>query len=349
MALWRSQQRNYGYVHVPKKRTPHLLGVGSDWRKCFVVHPHTQTSRPLESYQSLTCSVVEEGLPASLSPAEARTEDEVACLEERLMAVARDQTHEGRKWLQGKKGIERMRQIFSSTLTGLWLSGEEHLRASSLTSNPRVESYWRCEGINYLCVSHPLLILHCSQPLTLFADPTHYDLSIVPSQGHLPCHLGLFEHSFDQITPFAGCHRFSPTPFTHTVFCMDQKAHSQDQLLAHGLLQLFCQAAAECVQNGYHLDQDLEYPLASQGVVTNGHQLTFLAYQLNTLNLRNSQEGGRKNVMWVGPTLDLFSGQQINRECSKLLVQFIMHRPTRKRPMVSGFGLKRSERKRAHS
>lgn len=346
MVLWRTQQRNYGYVHVPKKRTSHLLGSGSDWRKCFVVHPHTQISRPLESYQSLTCSVVEEGLPASLPLAEDRTEDEVLWLEERLMAAAGDQAQRGRKWLQGKKGIQRMRQIFSSALTGLWLSGEEHLQASSLTSNPRVESYWRCEGINYFCVSHPLLILHCSQPLALFADPTKYDLSTVPSLDHHPCHLRLFEHSFDQITPFAGCHRFSPISFTHTVFCMDQKAHSRDQILAHGLLQLFCQAAAECVQNGYQLNQDLVYPLTSQGVVTNGHQLTFLSYQLNTLNLR---KGGRKNVVWMGPTLDLFSGQQINRECSKLLVQFIMHHPLGQRPVVSGFGLKRSEKKRAHS
>lgn len=330
-------------MHVPKKRIPHLLGFGSNWRKCFVVHPYTQTLRPLKSYQWLTCSVVEEGLPTSLELGKDVVEEGVALFEERVIAAVSDQTH-SRRGFQGKKSIERIRHMFSSALTGLWLSGEEHLRTSSLISDPRVESYWRCEGINFLCVCHPLLILHCSQPLALFTDPTHYNHSTVPSLDHHPRHLGLFEQSFDQITPFAGCHRFSPTPFTHTVFCVDQKARSREHLLAHGLLQLFSQAAAECVQNGHQLDQDLVYPLASQGVVTNGHQLTFLSYQLNTLSLRKGQEG-RKNVLWVGPTLDLFSEQQINRECSKLLVQFIMHCPTRQRPVLSGFGLKRAKRK----
>lgn len=337
--LLRPQLRKYGYVHVPKKRTPHLLGFGSEWRKCFVVHPHTQTSRPLENYQWLTGTIIEEGLPASLSRVKSRAEV-VAWFEERVKAAVSEQREgEGRRWRNGKKSVENMQQILFSALTGLWMSGEEHLRTSSLTFGPRVECFWRCAGYNFLCVSHPLLILHCTQPLDLFSDPTHLHHTFMLPVHHHPRYLGLFEHSFDQITPFAGCHRFSPTPFTHTVFCMDQRARSHEQLLAHGLMQLFSQAAAECVQNGYPLGQDLAYPLASQGVLTDGHSLTFLTYQLNTLDLRI--EEGRRNVMWVGPTLELLSGRDINRECSDLLVQFILHCPARKRPALSGFGLKR--------
>ena len=235
-----------------------------------------------------------------------------------------------------------MHQVLSSALASLWMSGEEHLRTSSLTSNPRVESFWRRAGYNFLCVSHPLFILHCPQPLDLFTDSTLlHHRALAPPSGHThPRFLGLFEHSFDQITPFSGCHRFSPTPFTHTVFCMEQRANSHEQLLAHGLMQLFSQAAAECVQNGYPLDQDLVYPLASQGVLTDGHQLTFLAYQLNTLDLQGDR--GRRTVMWVGPTVELFCEGRVNRDCSDLLVQFITHRPTRDRPSKSGFGLKLS-------
>lgn len=346
--LSQAQQRQYGYVHIPKKRTPHLLGFGSEWRKCFVVHPHAQTSRALESYQWLTGSVLKEGLPANLSRADNGREKEVAWLEERVMAaVTEHREDEWRRRLQGKKGVERVRRVLSSALTGLWMSGEEHLQTSSLTSDPSIESFWRCEGSNFLSISHPLFILHCTQPLDLFTDPTLVYQDTVPFVDHHPRHLGLFEHSFDQITPFAGCHRFSPTPFTHTVFCAELQARSQEQLLAHGLLQLFCQAAAECVQNGYSLEQDLVYPLASQGVVTNGHQLTFLSYQLNTMDLKKSQDSSkRRNVLWVGPTLDLFSKDGVNRECSELLVQVIMHRPARRRPSVSGFWLKKeAERK----
>ena len=340
--LWRVQQRDYGYVHVPKKRTPHLLGFGSEWRKCFVVHPHTQTSRPLENYQWLTGTVIEEGLPASLPRVESRAEV-VTWFEERVKAAVTEHKEEGRRWLKGKNGFENVRQVLSSALTGLWMSGEENLRTSSLTWHPRVECFWRHVGYNFLCVSHPLLIMHCTHPLDLFSDPTHLHHTPLLPVYHHPRYLGLFEHSFDQITPFAGCHRFSPTPFTHTVFCMDQRARSHEQLLAHGLMQLFCQAAAECVQNGYPLDQDLTYPLASQGVLTDGHHLTFLTYQLNTLDLR-AEDGGKRNMMWVGPTLELFREPAVvNRECSDLLVQFILQHPAREKPSKSGFGSKRSQ------
>ena len=345
-AFWRAQRRRYSYVHVAKKRPPHLLGFGSEWRKCFVVHPGTQTSRPLESHQWLSGSVLEEGLPGSLPPVEGEREAEVEWFEERVQEAATEmRDFGGGRWLQRRGREEVVRSLLSSALAGLWMSGEEHLQASSLTSDPRVESYWRRDGSNFLCVSRPLLILHCSQPLQLFSDPAHLGPTLSAAQH--PRHLGLFEHSFDQITPFNGCHRFSPTPFTHTVFCLAQRARGREQLLAHGLMQLFSAAAAECVQNGYPLDQDLAFPLCSQGVVTNGHQVMFLCYQLNTLDLRGGLEGQRRNVGWAGPVLDLFSGEAVNREFSQQLLQFLLHRPARRRPSESGFGLKR-EQQRMH-
>ena len=331
----RTQRRNYGYVHVPKKYTPHLLGFGSEWRKCFVVHPHTQASRPLESYLWLTGSVLEEGLPGSLPRVE-RGKDAIVWFEERLQAAI---ASEGKMWLRGKKGVERVQRILSSALVGIWMSGEQHLQTCTLTHGPRVESFWRCDGNNLFCVSHPLFILHCNLPLELFSDPAAHLHTTLPSPNLKPRHLGLFEHSFDQITPFAGCHRYSPTSFTHTVFCTDLRAQSHDQLLAHGLLQLFCQMAAECVQNGYPFDQDLTYPLVTQGILASDNQLTFLAYQLNTLNL--GQEGGRRNIMWVGPTLDLISSDGVHRECVELFLQLIMHQPARKKPARSGFWARR--------
>lgn len=232
-----------------------------------------------------------------------------------------------------------MNHILSSALVGLWMSGEQHLQSSTLTRSPRVESFWRCGGNNFLCVSHPLFILHCAQPLGLFSDPDHFN-PLPPAIGQHPRNIGLFEHSFDQITPFAGCRRFSPVSFTHTVFSCDLRTRSQDQLLAHGLMQLFSQTAAECLQYGYPRDQDLAYPLPAQGIISSGQQLTFLAFQLNTLQL--NQERGRKNVMWVGPTLELLSEDGVNRECSELLTRFLMNSTERERPTLSGFRLKRA-------
>ena len=334
--LKRTGRRNYGYVHVPKKRPPHLLGFGSEWRKCFVVHPHSQTTRPLEAYQWLSGSVLQEGLPASLPPVECGDE-ELTFFEERLETAFEEQ---GQRWGKGRKGVEKVCNVLASSMLGLWMSGAEHLRMASLTMVPRVESFWRCEGSNFLCVTHPLFILHCTQPLALFSDPTHCYETLHPPVDQ-PRHLGLFEHCFDQITPFAGCHRFSPTCFTHTLFSADLRTHSREQLLAHGLIQLFSQSTADCLQNGFPLDSDLAHPLSLQGVLFTGQQLTFLGFQLNTLDLRNREEG-RRNVLWVGPTLELFSGGGVNRKCSELLWQFLMHTPSRKRPALSGFGLKRA-------
>ena len=334
MLLNRPQRREYSYIHVPKKRQPHLLGFGSDWRKCFVVHQHSQTQRPLEDYRWLTGSVLEDGLPARLPPVETEAE-ELKLFEERLAAAVSEQ---GPRWPKGKKGVAKLRNVLSSALLGLWMSGADHLRTASLTHEPRVESFWRCDGNNFLCVTNPLFILHSTQPLTLFSDPIHCYEPLL-SVASNPRHIGLFQRSFDQITPFAGCQRFSPTGFTHTVFSANLQTRNQEQTVAHGLMQLFSLSSAECVQNGYPLDTDLVHPLSLQAVVNTGLELTFLAFQLNTLSIK-SWERGRRNVLWVGPTLELFSEGHVNRKCSELMWQFLMHAPNRKRPALSGFGLK---------
>ena len=332
----RTRTRRYSYVHVPKKKPPHLLGFGSEWRKCFVVHPHTRVLRPLEKYQWLTGSVLEDGLPDSLPDVQQNFEAEMECLEERVHEVMRQPP---RRW----KREDVARGLLTSALAAVWMGGLEHLQLASLSPDPKVECYWRRSGRNFLCVSHPLLILHSRTPLQLFRDPSHQGSAPVLCEEHHPRHLGLFEHSFDQITPFGGCHRFSPTPFTHTVFSLDQRARGREQVLAHGLMQLFTQAAAECVQNGYPLDRDLAYPLASQGIVLSGSQFTFLCFQLNTLDLRRGQESQKHNVVWVGPSVELLSedGVRVNRMFTELLFRFLLHQPTRERPSLSGFGLRR--------
>ena len=327
--LKRGQKRNYGYVHVPKKKPPHLLGFGNEWRKCFVVHPQSQAPRPLEGYLWLTGSVLRDGLPDSLPSVESGAAEGVALLEERLVAAA----------VLGKgerEGVERVCHVLTSGLAGLWMNGAEHLRTGRLTRKPRVESYWRCGQTNFLCVTQPLFILHCTHPLPLFSDHTHY-YDPLPSVMTDPSHLGLFEHSFDQITPFAGCHRFSPTGFTHTIISASLRGQTREQLLAHGLMQLFSQATAECLQNGYPLNNDLPHPLSLQCLLCSGHQITFLTFQLNTLVI-GSRERGHRNVLWAGPTLELFSEGRVNRKCSELMWQMLMHCPARKRPSLSGFG-----------
>ena len=338
--------RYYGYVHVPKKTTPHLLGHGSVWRKCLVVHPSTQTEDPLTKIQWLTKTTVISGLPgADDLPNETALNDFEARVRETLVFQPRDDRQKGRM-------REMCSSLVSSSLVSLWQLGLPHLRHSSLTVDPKVECYWRRNGDNFHCVSNPIHILHTASPLELFCDPDYEGGGGILPVEYKSSHLGLFEHSFDQIEPFGGCKRYSPFSFTHTIFIADWKSRSREHLLAHGIMQLFSQAAGESVQNGYPLDQDLVYPLSSQGILTDGKQFTFLCYQLNTLDLTRSSKGRRQNVLWAGPTLSLYDSIDLgsglvgySEECAKQLLQLLLRKPTRKSPSLSGFGVALQEKK----
>lgn len=325
--------RHYGYIHVPKKKPPHILGPSEKWRKCFIVHPRTQALDPLTKYQWLTKTAVVQDLPDRLTKQPLANNDTISgCVEharETLMCQHRDEL----------TSRDLSAGLLQSTLLGLWTRAHRHhhLVYSNLTFEPRVESYWRRSKDNFLCISHPLYILHTHKPLELFCEPEFQGEGIPPLQ-YKPFHLGLFQRSVDQIQPFGGCKRYSPYSFTHTIFIADQDSRTREQLLAHLLMQLFSQAAAETVQNGYPLDQDLTYPLVTQGIATNGRQFTFACFQLNTLDLSH-EAAQRVNVFWAGPTLALYKGQNFNEECIGLILQLLLQAPLRQRPSLSGFTL----------
>lgn len=345
--------RNYGYVHVPKKTIPHLLGHGSQWRKCFVVHPHTQTVDPLSKYQWLTQSTVIEGLPdgvAAVPLPESLLPDVEKHVQETLaFQIRRDSFNQ----LRSGKALSLL-QVAMATLWPL-APYYHHLNESSITVDPKVECFWRMNGNNFLCRSNPLYILHTSVPLQLFSDPEFRGGSNVPSVQFQPFSLGLFEHSFDQIVPFGGCKLYSPFPFAHTTLMSDYKSRTREQLLACGLMQLFSQAVGRTVQYGYPLNEDLVHPLAMQGIITNGREFTFICYQLNTLAL-NLMSSGRQNVLWAGPTYPLYGDVELGKglqgfseECVQLFLRFLLHKPTGKAPAASGFTLARRQRQAARA
>ena len=322
-------------MHVPKPKPPHLLGPGGVWRKCYVVHPRTQALDPLMKYQWLTHTAVVEGLPKRVTIPSLTDDCSVTeCVErarEVLVCQLRDELTE----------TELSAGLLQSTFAGIWMQacGQQHLINSSLTFEPHVEAYWRRSGDNFLCISKPMYILHTHKPLGLFCGP-NFRAEGIPSFQYKPFHLGLFERSIDQIQPFGGCKRYSPYSFTHTLFIADQQSRTREQLLAHGLMQLFSQTAAEAVQNGYSVDRDLSYPLATQGVITDGRQFTFVCFQLNTLKM-DQEAGGRINVFWTGPTLKLYHHKKdhFNEECVRLILQLLFQRPSRRSPSLSGFTL----------
>ncbi len=324
--------RSYGYVHVEKKKPPHILGPGWLWRKCNVVHPHTKAVDPFTKYQWLTKSVSIQGLPDKIQniqiPNESITDDVIKRAEEYLVF----QDHNRPNYRIPELKISGLIQ---STLASVWPLANEyaHLRESHLTFEPTVECYWRRDGHNFICQNTPLHILHTAHGLDLFCEPDA-QLGAIPPIKFLPSSLGVFKRSFDQITPFGGCRRHGPFPMAHTLFTTYRSCVNNEQLLAHGLIQLFAQAAGEGVHKGFKLDQPVPFPLVNQGIVTDGQYFTFVAFQLNTLDFRQDSSDTRHNVFWAGPTMRLYDNvipgdklEGVNKSCASLIVRFLLNRP----------------------
>lgn len=329
-------------MHVPKKKPPHILGPGHLWRKCFVVKSLTEVSDPLTKYQWLTKSVLVSGLPECITSQSDPIDSVVDDFEERacdFLAYQVRKQYNGR----GLYSPVTIEGLYQSMLASVWAMGDEHwhLRSSHMTLKPKVESYWKRNGENYISQTEPLYIMHTNMALGLFCKSDYVGDGLPPVE-YSPLHLGLFKRSFDQILPFGGSRRFSPFSVAHTMFMVDEKNHSSDAILSHGLIQLFAQSVADTLQNRYKMDTDLLYPLATQGIVTDGKKFTFVCFQLNTLNLKDSSNG-KCNVFWAGPSLELFDsvipGERLegfNRDCAKLIFKFLLHRPIRRRPRQMG-------------
>ena len=296
-------------------------------------------------YQWLTKSVVVNDLP-----------EQILCMDPPNDSIVKDFHRRAREFLafqvcnkphwQSFTPLE-LSSFFQSVLASLWTHGSEyeHLVQSHMTFSRKVKCYWRRSGDNFLCISSPLYVLRTTKALGLFCEPNFQGDTIPPLQ-YKPFHLGLFEHSIDQILPSGGIQSRGPFPMVHTLFVHDPNSKTGEQIHAHGLMQLFAQTAAEAVQNGFKLDQDLPYPLVNQGIVTDGRKFTFMCFQLNTLDLREeSESSGINNVFWAGPSLDLYDNIQkgegvegFNEECTGLLLKFLVNEPIRYKPRMWGYG-----------
>ena len=85
-------------------------------------------------------------------------------------------------------------------------------------------------------------------------------------------------------------------------------ADRPDALRAQGCLAGFASCLTQACSQGFSPLTELTYPLTTQTVVTNGHQWSFSAYQLNTTGalLVPPQEGAPGNTCWAPPEMALY-------------------------------------------
>ncbi|XP_065911760.1 large ribosomal subunit protein mL65-like [Dysidea avara] len=338
----RSCTRTYGRGRKPvqPKRIPHLLGPSSVWRKCNLVIPTTVTMDPLMKYQWLTKTSVIRGLPSRITDCAVDKQD-IKDVEERVSQTLAFQTRQ--KF--GDKEIAA--GVLQNMFSPLWkhASDYNHLLNSSLACYPKIECYWRRKSVNYITILKPAYVFHTSNPLELFVEPS-FSRNNIPPVEYTARSMNMFMHPFNRITVFGGFSRHSNFPFGHTVLCVDSSSVTEEQVSSRALITLFAQAAAQSVQDGHKLDEDLSFPLASQGIFTNGQWFAYFCYQLNTLDLRSNKKCW--NVFYVGPVMKLFESvvpgeglQHFNPDCAKLFLQFMLQRTTRQHPKFDGFQLVR--------
>ena len=72
-----------------------------------------------------------------------------------------------------------------------------------------------------------------------------------------------------------------------------------------GIMFVCARLVAEAVQNHkYQLGDDLEKPLTTQCIITDGIRLSFINYQLNTLCFNGDE--GIKNMAWISPGVFMY-------------------------------------------
>ena len=343
--------RSYSYAHKPKPKAPHLLGPCWNWRMCYRVHPACgiRIPRPLEKYQWLTKSSVICSLPEDIQSKPPFSSEYIDDFRLRATEFFAKQEHRKK---HGFTSLEVTDGLFQSLLPTAWTLGSEfpHLLKSSLAHKPKVEAFWKRCGFNFHCTAHPSYILHSDTALELFHPDVHFKGNeSIPIGFFHPKSMDLYLRGFNQIRPFCGYKRGSSFTFCHTVLVADSNSKSREYFLAHGLMSLFSQSVAQALQYGYKLGKDLEVPLVTQGIVTNGRKFTFVCFQLNTLDMEHDM--GTWNVFWSGPTLDLFEKTHkqelvgFSEECSQLFLKFMTNAPTRSNPKQTGFSIAYLEKK----
>jgi len=335
--------RNYGYVHVEKPIPSHPLGPGFVWRKSHLVRPTTEITHPLKKFQWLTKSVLVDGLPEAITSLHPPEESVIKDFEVRATDYLAHQIRNPSR-TRGLYDRTTVHGLLEGCLASVWplAHSYRHLRTCHMTYSPNVECYWRRNRENYMCRANPLYVLHTNMALGLLCDSDFVGEGL-EEKHYLPRHLSFFKHSFDQILPFGGSRRFSPNSMAHTVLMFNEREHKPDYLFTFGLMHLFSQGTAEAVQGGFKIDYELPYPMVTQGIVTDGRDFTFLAFQLNTLDLKKDTDSLKHNVFYGGPTLRLYDEVNVgeglvnfNAECAALIINFLLHEPLRRRPRQLG-------------
>ncbi|KAL9965505.1 hypothetical protein ACROYT_G029311 [Oculina patagonica] len=178
---------------------------------------------------------------------------------------------------------------------------------TSLTYKPHVSAYWEREHMIQVSGYLGFLISSKNQ-LKQVADSEEVqktkDIHVEKPDIISPVfHLNPTKSKAKFETGFYGNAPF-PYPHTFIIVCEDTKWNT-NQLVGQGIMFSCARLVAEAVEkHNYQLGDELEKPLTTQCILTDGIRLSFITYQLNTL--RFSDDDGVKNMAWISPGVFMY-------------------------------------------
>ena len=132
-----------------------------------------------------------------------------------------------------------------------------------------------------------------------------FDIEKIPGPFD-PYAMNLYRHPVVHLTsrPALDNARYSQFQHCHTSIAINNRLRTDEQLYTLGMFTMFAQLSAQAQANGVLQGTNLDQPLVTQCIVSNGHMISFMMYQLNTLNMLTDK--GVWNRCWYTPVMEMF-------------------------------------------
>jgi len=331
---------------VPFMLLPHTL------KKAYRVNETSLTTPKLfDKYKWLTKTISSPGLPSNFVTSDTNME------REELLTGIHDSLFHTVAYVKASKNKKNRRNIperiyFSMLSNFLRLSmsyGEDalHLRPenSYLYHESLLETNWARDYKFYQTSFRPNFVLRTRNGFDMIEEMDALSpemVSMIPGPFD-PYSMNVYRHATVHLRNRPGMDnvKFNPIKHCHTSLMHNNRLVKEEQLFSLGVMTMFSQLSAQAQASGVLQGTELKEPLVTQCIVTNGHQMVFMVYQLNTLHMLDDK--GLWNRCWYTPVMDMYERQYIpthdyliyddaetgtelkgfNKECFRLFINFI--------------------------
>jgi len=330
---------------VPFMFLPHTV------KKAYHVH-ETSLSTPklFDKYKWLSKTISTPGLPSNFVTSTTNVE------KEELLNGFHDSLFHTVAYVKAFKNQKNPRYIperinFSMLSNFLRLSmryGEDalHLKPenSYLYHQPILETHWARDYKFYQTRFRPNFVLHTRHGFDMIEEMDALSpemIEMIPGP-YDPYAMNMYRQHTVHLRNRPGMDNVKANPLKHchTSIMHNNRMTKDEQFFSLGVMTMFAQLASQAQSLGVLHGTELKEPIVTQCIVTNGHKMAFMVYQLNTLHMLDDK--GVWNRCWYSPIMEMFERQEapymhmiyedaetgpelkgFNKECFRLFINFI--------------------------